>query len=144
MRICKEIVAKGVRGCSIHRNRRFLHLLVKAEYMTATELSEKLGIGVKTVRTRIKELNSQLTQYDVAISSKPRYGYYLNKEEKEQIEVLLKNGIHDEGQIPATSRERIHYLLAYLLNQKDYVKSENLCEFLFTFRKELLRIRFVR
>ena len=50
--------------------------------MTAIELSEKLGIGVKTVRTRIKELNLQLTQYDVAISSKPRYGYYLNKEEK--------------------------------------------------------------
>ena len=113
------------------QEQKILHLLVKAEYMTATELSEKLGIGVKTVRTRIKELNSQLTQYDVAISSKPRYGYYLNKEEKEQIEVLLKNGIHDEGQIPATSRERIHYLLAYLLNQKDYVKSENLCEFLY-------------
>ena len=71
------------------QEQKILHLLVKAEYMTATELSEKLGIGVKTVRTRIKELNSKLTQYDVAISSKPRYGYYLNKEEKEQIEVLL-------------------------------------------------------
>ncbi|CUQ09207.1 HTH domain [Dorea longicatena] len=52
------------------QEQKILHLLVKAEYMTATELSEKLGIGVKTVRTRIKELNSQLTQYDVAISSK--------------------------------------------------------------------------
>ena len=50
------------------QEQKILHLLVKAEYMTAIELSEKLGIGVKTVRTRIKELNSQLTQYDVAIS----------------------------------------------------------------------------
>lgn len=111
------------------QERKILQLLVKTEYITATELAEKLGIGVKTVRTRIKELNSQLG--DVVISSKPRYGYYLGPEGKQQVEELLKNGAQDESQIPATSRERIHYLLAYLLNQKDYVKSENLCEFLY-------------
>ncbi len=113
------------------QERKILQLLVKTEYMTATELAEKLGIGVKTVRTRIKELNSQLTQNDVTICSKPRYGYYLDLEGKQKTEELLKSGNQDESQIPATSRERIHYLLAYLLNQKDYVKSENLCEFLY-------------
>lgn len=109
------------------QQRKLLQLLSQSEYVTATELSEKLGISVKTVRTRIKEMNPELEKYGVQILSKARYGFFV--EPRECVGAVLKE---DQGEeIPATSRERTNYLLAYLLNQKDYVKADELCDFLY-------------
>ena len=43
-----------------HQQRKILELLCKTEHVTASELAGQLGIGVKTVRVRIKELNPEL------------------------------------------------------------------------------------
>ena len=42
-----------------HQQRKILELLCKTEHVTASELAGQLGIGVKTVRVRIKELNPE-------------------------------------------------------------------------------------
>ncbi len=119
------------------RDRRILRLLSKTEYMTAASLAEELGIGVKTVRTRIKEMNPEIRKCGVEILSKPRYGYYLVSDMADGVEQLLEKSGDEERKIPETGKERVNYLLAYLLNQKEYVKAETLCEFLYISRGTL-------
>ena len=56
-----------------HQQRKILELLYKTEHVTASELAGQLGIGVKTVRVRIKELNPELEKNGIQILSKSRY-----------------------------------------------------------------------
>lgn len=65
-----------------HQQRKILELLCKTEHVTASELAGQLGIGVKTVRVRIKELNPELEKKGIQILSKSRYGYYLNQDSR--------------------------------------------------------------
>ena len=119
------------------RDHRILRLLSKREYTTAASLAEELEIGVKTVRTRIKEMNPEIRKSGVEILSKPRYGYYIVSSTPGGLERLLEENGGEEKKIPETGAERVNYLLAYLLNQKEYVKAENLCEFLYISRGTL-------
>ena len=50
-----------------HQQRKILELLCKTEHVTASELAGQLGIGVKTVRVRIKELNPELEKKGIQI-----------------------------------------------------------------------------
>ena len=68
-----------------HQQRKILELLCKTEHVTASELAGQLGIGVKTVRVRIKELNPELEKKGIQILSKSRYGYYLDPRQPEGI-----------------------------------------------------------
>ena len=52
-----------------HQQRKILELLCKTEHVTASELAGQLGIGVKTVRVRIKELNPELEKNGIQILS---------------------------------------------------------------------------
>lgn len=117
------------------QQRKLLQLLYRSEYITATELAEQLGIGVKTARTRIKELNPVLEKYGTQIHSKARYGYFIEPKDKEDL--VLNNETEGDRPIPVTTGERANYLLAYLLNQKDYVKADVLCDFLYISKSTL-------
>jgi lichenan operon transcriptional antiterminator len=119
------------------QERKILQLLLKTEYITATELAGQLGIGVKTVRMRIKELNGALEKSGAAILSKPRYGYYIEPEKRPEIRKFLECQEEDSQRVPSTAGERTNYLLAYLLNQNDYVKADMLCDFLYISRGTL-------
>ena len=114
-----------------HQQRKILGLLYKAEHVTASELASQLGIGVKTVRVRIKELNPELSKYGIQILAKSRYGYYLDPRKPERIDEILNPSGNEETVIPSTGQERVHFLLAYLLNRTEYIKSEELCDFLY-------------
>ena len=113
-----------------HQQRKILELLCKTEHVTASELAGQLGIGVKTVRVRIKELNPELEKKGIQILSKSRYGYYLDPRQPEGIEGLLNPKENEDPVIPSNNQERVHFLLAYLLNRTEYIKSEELCDFL--------------
>ena len=54
-----------------HQQRKILELLCKTEHVTASELAGQLGIGVKTVRVRIKELNPELEKKGIQIYQSP-------------------------------------------------------------------------
>ena len=105
------------------RDHRILRLLSKREYTTAASLAEELEIGVKTVRTRIKEMNPEIRKSGVEILSKPRYGYYIVSSTPGGLERLLEENGGEEKKIPETGAERVNYLLAYLLNQKRICES---------------------
>lgn len=113
------------------QEQRILKMISDVEYITATKLAENLGIGVKTVRTRIKELNLILKKESVQILSKPRYGYFIEENRKSEIREILAKEKEEGVAIPSTTNERMNYLLAYLLNQKEYVKADDLCDFLY-------------
>ena len=73
----KRRISTGGERVLSSRDHRILRLLSKREYTTAASLAEELEIGVKTVRTRIKEMNPEIRKSGVEILSKPRYGYYI-------------------------------------------------------------------
>lgn len=110
--------------------------LSETEYKTSTNLGVCLGISEKTIRTRIRELNEIIMLHGAEVLSKPRYGYFLKITSLKEWEEFLKTRGEWKG-IPADSKERMDYLLASFLNRNDYIKLEDLSEFLFISQKTL-------
>lgn len=115
-----------------------LDVLRRNEFRTADHLAGLLGVSVKTVRMRLKELNEQLEDYGAEIFSKPRYGYQLIVTDEEKYNKLAET--EETSYIPDTGQERKEYLLAYLIWHQDYIKSENLCEFLYISKTTLTKV----
>ena len=90
-----------------HQQRKILELLCKTEHVTASELAGQLGIGVKTVRVRIKELNPELEKKGIQILSKSRYGYYLDPRQPEGIEGLLNPKENEDPVIPSNNQRSL-------------------------------------
>jgi lichenan operon transcriptional antiterminator len=111
-------------------------MLTPGCYVTAKELSERLGVSTKTVGIRIKELNEKAAAFGFSVAAKPRYGYALILDENS----CMENFISQESQrdrIPSGAKERVNYILAYLVNYNDYIRLDDLCEFLYISRATL-------
>lgn len=118
-------------------NLRQLLLLIRSEnYITAKQLAEQLKISMKTVRVRIKELNDFAKDYGVEVVSRPRCGYTLFLEPDNRLEELL-GGRGAEEKLPSNAEERTNYLVAYLINYDDYIRLEDLCDFLYVSKSTL-------
>ena len=120
-----------------NRMKESVELISINKYKTAEELSKKLNVSTKTVRTEIKNLNSLLIKSGAEIVSKSGYGYILkinNKELFSKFDFPNKKNI-----IPDTSKSRIQYIIEYLINIKEYVKVEDLSKILFTSPKTLAK-----
>lgn len=109
-------------------------LLSTREYHTANELSERLEISPKTVRTRLRELADEGRRYGISVKSRARYGYILIENEENAIGNLVQE---PKECFPNSTESRTDYLLVYLLNHAEYTKIENLCEFLCVSRSTL-------
>lgn len=116
--------------------RVILELLQNKEYVTAEALADAMKLSIKTVRLRIKNLNETGRGNGYSIQAKPRKGYYLCVEDPEKWESFLKKEESRE-QIPNSATERIHFLLAYLLYHEEYIKIDELSDFLFVSRNTL-------
>ncbi|MGC6174609.1 BglG family transcription antiterminator [Lacrimispora sp. 38-1] len=114
-----------------------LDILSETEYRTSKYIGEVLGISEKTVRTRIKELEEEISAYGAIIISKPRYGYCLEITELDFWEEYKRKRYEDNSAVPVDSNERIEYMLALLLSRTEYMKIEELCEFLYVSGKTL-------
>ena len=114
-----------------------LDMLETEEYRTAARLSEKLGISEKTVRLRLRELKEVLDENGAQIDSKARHGYRLEVTDKQKFAALSEQEVQQE--IPDNGKDRMEYLMAYLIWQQDYVKSEDLCEFLYISKTTLTK-----
>ncbi|MCI9623267.1 MAG: PRD domain-containing protein [Lachnospiraceae bacterium] len=118
-----------------------LQLLSTADYMTAGELAEQLKLSERTVRMRLKELDDALRQYGAVIESKPRFGSLLVIRDREKYEELKKSSKpSEEERIPNTFRDRVNFLLTYLIGQESYVKMDDLCEFLYVSKGTLTAV----
>ncbi len=118
-----------------------LQLLSTADYMTTGELAEQLKLSERTVRMRLKELDDALRQYGAVIESKPRFGSLLVIRDREKYEELKKSSKpSEEERIPNTFRDRVNFLLTYLIGQESYVKMDDLCEFLYVSKGTLTAV----
>lgn len=130
-----------------YRYWNIIDTLSETEYKTAQEIGDTLGLSEKTVRTRMRELNEHLMPYQTEVVSKPRYGYCLQIHDQARW-MEFKQGRYEADQsVPVDSSERVEYLLAVFLNRKDYIKLEELSEFLYvstkTLTNELKRVEYI-
>lgn len=119
------------------RNEILLKEFLDKKYHTAQELARKIKVSEKTIRIRVKELNDILKFQGALIEAKPKMGYKL--EIFEEIKFLSFYNCQEEEKeiIPTTSSERVPYILAFLLNRDNYIKMEDLCDFLYISRNTL-------
>ncbi len=120
-------------------NTRFteiLNMLTPGRYVTAKELAERLGVSTKTVGIRVKELNERAASFGFFVEAKPRCGYVLVLDENNGMENFISQE-RRRDRIPSSAKERVSYLLAYLINYNDYIRLDDLCEFLYISRATL-------
>ena len=116
------------------------------DYKTSKQLGEELGVSEKTVRTRMRELEASIQGSGAEVCSKPRYGFCL-KVEDEGAWKQFKASRYQKDQVPVDSGERVEYLLVLFLNRLDYIKTEDLSDFLYvspkTLTNELKRVEYI-
>lgn len=117
--------------------KKILERLDTEFYITATQLASEVGASEKTVRTRIKELNEELKEHGAQIHSRRNAGFCLRIDDVDAYEAWRKQSMAITEALPATSAERVQYLLAYLLNHSDYIKLDDLSQFLYISRNSL-------
>lgn len=107
-------------------------------YITSAEIARQLGLSEKTVRTTIKELNGMLHGAGALICPKTRAGYTLKVQDTGRFQAFLGAlAKEEEGKLPDTAEERMQYLLWLLLNRTEYIKMDELCDFLYVTRPTL-------
>ena len=112
-----------------------LQELSRVNYRSAESIADKLGVSEKTVRIRVKELNDYLTNFGAAVLSGRGQGYKLEIIDEEKFHSLTEKR---SEKLPTTSTERVPYILAFLLNRVDYIKIDDICEFLYVSRNTLI------
>lgn len=120
------------------RLEKVLSEISKDEYRTAQEIADRTHVSEKTIRLRIKELNDFLEKYGAKITSKQRYGYKLQISDEYKYE-KYRRGLkkEDSEQLPSTSSERVSFILAFLLNREEYIKLDDISDFLYVSRNTL-------
>jgi len=116
---------------------KILISLESGDFKTAKMIAVETGISEKTARTRIKELDYYLKSNGARIISKRHYGYRLEIQDTDEYHEFRISGNARENTIPNNSNERVFYILAYLLNHPDYIKLDDLSEFLCISRNTL-------
>jgi len=119
------------------KNKILLKKFLDKEYHTAQELAKITEVSEKTIRVRIKELNDILKKQGATIDSRPKLGYRLEILEEEKFSSFCNCEEDEKEMLPTTSAERVPYILAFLLNHEEYIKLEDLCEFLYVSRNTL-------
>lgn len=114
-----------------------LNQLREGEYVTAGSLAAALCVSVKTIRIRMGELNGSLRGHGAMIEAKARYGYRLVLQDKEAYLRWKQQATEAQNSFPEGQKDRVRYLMIYLLNRKDYCKLDDLSEFLYISRTTL-------
>lgn len=113
------------------------HLSTEA-YVSSQALANILDVSSRTIRNDIKELQMIISHHGADIIAKPQKGFLLRIEDREAFmrfcQVLYKEEPHH---LPVTSKERVQYLLEYLLAADDYIKTDDLCDILYISKSSL-------
>ncbi|WP_284036982.1 BglG family transcription antiterminator [Neobacillus sp. 114] len=118
-----------------------LSLMKEKEPVTAEWMAKELGVSDRTIRTEIKELQSQCSSLGIMIESVRGKGYLLHITGYEVFEkefnANANDGI-DESQSHFSEQEnRVSYLLKRFLLEKEPIKLESLEEELFVSKPKL-------
>lgn len=110
---------------------KLLKYLKEEEYVSAGYLSQQTGVSERTIYNRVKELDVLLRKNGAHIETKPRYGIRLVIMDRNAYQDFLKKDISAESEIPDTASDRENFVLAFLLNHNEYIKLDDMCEFMY-------------
>lgn len=130
---------------------RLIHLLwtlSEDHFKTASELAVENKVSEKTIRMRIKSLQSILNECGAEITARPRKGYQLDIHDRGKYEKWKRKVLGEADKaLPNSPEERFQYLLTLFLTRKEYFKLESVSEFLCVSNKtvsmEMKRIEYV-
>ncbi len=93
------------------RQRQLLNYLQHSKgYTTGAELSKQLNVSSRTIRNDISEINKQLAEFHIQITSKHSFGYLIEADDAKQLQALTRT---EESFLSRTERLRhIAYRLA--------------------------------
>lgn len=117
-----------------------LNILLDGQYKNSEELSNEINVSSRTIRNDIKELNVILKNSGAEIIAKPKLGNLLNIYDKKGFDKFfyeLKHMVEPNVKILIDPEDRSKYLLNYLLNEKDYVKIDDLSEKIYVSKSTL-------
>jgi lichenan operon transcriptional antiterminator len=104
------------------------------DYIPSKMLSSKLKVSERTIRSDISTLNSILNAYGASIKMKKGSGYHIDISDLSLYQnylAELSKELIDDNEIPDSPLERNKYIIKYLLNNKEYIKVEDLADMLY-------------
>lgn len=109
---------------------------LSSEFVGSDWIAAKIGVSSKTIRNDIKELNKVLKDHGAIIETKPRKGLRLIVQDSQAYQTYLQS-LTITSVIPSSFDQRVEYLQEYLLNTRDWVKIEDLCDQLYVSQSNL-------
>jgi len=114
-----------------------IELLRQKNDFTSEQLGKILSVSERTIRNRIKDINEMLINHGGVVVSQRGQGYHLDIINNDLFGKWL-DSIHDEAEIiPNSPEERANYIINYLLDQKEYVLIDDLCDLLYVARNTM-------
>lgn len=108
------------------------------KYTTAEEMMNEFHVTDRTIRTDIKNLNSELKKYDCEIILKRKVGYYLSINNQEKYHDLINKIRNTPEQSSINSMDdRIKYILKELLYADNYIVLDDLADEVYVTRNTL-------
>lgn len=115
-----------------------LEVLDRDRYVSSERLAGRLGIGGKTLRGRIGEINRELPEEFARIEMKRGGGYLLSvRNEQGFLDWKLNILEKEKKAVPSSTDERVEFLLLYFLCHKGYIKRAELCDILYVSEKTI-------
>src|SRR3954464_9549097 len=109
-----------------------LSLMKAKEPVTAEWMAKELGVSDRTIRSEIKELQSQCSSLGIIIESLRGKGYLLEIKDYEVFEKEINrhanDAIDDHQSDFSDQASRVMYILKRFLLEKEPIKSESLEE----------------
>ena len=120
-------------------------LMPEDEFITYKELSEELGISVRTVYDDIIRLNEMMLEHGAQLVARPHHGVTLDVHDRARFLRFLDALGSGDTILGDTSEVRIGKIIRTLFDSSAPCKSDNLCEALHisrsTLKKDLRGVR---
>ncbi|MCR4950905.1 MAG: PTS sugar transporter subunit IIA [Solobacterium sp.] len=116
---------------------QIIELLRKNAYLTSDETGKNLGVSERTVRSRIKEINSELIRNGAVINSERGRGNHLEVIDPDSFSRFVEEMYEENTGMPDTAEQRVSFLIGHLLDQKEYIYIDDLCELLYVARNTM-------
>lgn len=127
----------GGGGYSMNEDAKALALLIEsAPGITPNELSARLGVSVRTVRSRVHQANEVLAG-DAEIALSRNSGYRLIVHDSDAFASRFQSSDAFAPEVPQLPQDRVRYLINDLLMRSDWVTIDELCEVLFVSRSTI-------
>jgi len=107
------------------------------DFITADALAKKTKLSNRTVRNCIASMKEPLKKQGVFVVSKPRFGYKLEVFDEALYE--KESQIYAESDLPMNVVDRERYLSELLISENDYIKIDDISEFLYVSRGTITR-----